>query len=58
MPQIKEVLSESHELQEATPAAAAQKREISIVVPVMNEEQNVRLIYEALSPQLKELGKS
>jgi hypothetical protein len=55
MPHIKEVLSESHELQEAMPAAAAQKREISIVVPVMNEEQNVRLLYEALSPQLKEL---
>jgi glycosyltransferase involved in cell wall biosynthesis len=55
VPHIKEVLSES---QEATPVAAAPKREISIVVPVMNEEQNVRLLYEALAPQLKELGKS
>ncbi|HLI69797.1 MAG TPA: glycosyltransferase family 2 protein [Ktedonobacteraceae bacterium] len=58
MPQVKEVLSESRELQEVTPITPIQKVDISVVVPVMNEERNVRLLYEALSPQLKELGKS
>ncbi len=57
MPQIKEILSESPELHEVMSDAAAQKVEISIVVPVMNEERNVRLLYETLSPQLNELGK-
>jgi glycosyltransferase involved in cell wall biosynthesis len=58
MPQVKEVLSESRELQEVTPITPIQKVDISVVVPVMNEERNVRLLYETLSPQLKELGKS
>lgn len=57
MPQTEEGLSESKTLQEAASAAAAQKGEISVVVPVMNEERHVRVFYEALSAQLNELGK-
>ena len=58
MPQTKEILSPAGETQTSMPDAAAQKVEISIVVPLMNEEQNVRLLYDALSAQLTELGKS
>lgn len=58
MPQTEEVLGASTEAQVSLPDAATQKVDISIVVPAMNEEQNVRLLYEALSAQLKELGKS
>src|SRR5260370_35936907 len=57
MPQTEEVLSESNTLQASVPDATAQKVEISVVVPVMNEERNVRSFYETLSPQLNELGK-
>ena len=57
MPQIKEVVSASSEAQPEMPAEATQNVAISIVVPVMNEEQNIRLLYERLSAQLIELGK-
>lgn len=57
MPQTEQVLSTSNEAQMSIPDAAAQKVEISVVVPLMNEEQNVRLLYDALSAQLNELGK-
>lgn len=48
--------------QEATAKAVApttlpSKVALSIVVPMMNEEQNIRLLYEKLSAQLLELGK-
>jgi glycosyltransferase involved in cell wall biosynthesis len=36
----------------------AQQLALSIVIPVMNEEQNVRLLYEKLSAQLNSLGQS
>jgi glycosyltransferase involved in cell wall biosynthesis len=58
MPQTEQVLSTSNEAQTSMPDAMAQKVEISVVVPLMNEEQNVRLLYDALSAQLNELGKS
>jgi glycosyltransferase involved in cell wall biosynthesis len=57
MPQTKEVLSGSKTLQESVSDAPAQKVEISVVIPAMNEEQNIRSLYEALSTQLNELGK-
>lgn len=40
-----------------TPASSSQEIAISIVVPVMNEQQNVSLLYEKLSAQLNQLGK-
>jgi glycosyltransferase involved in cell wall biosynthesis len=58
MPQTEEALSASREVDVSIPDASTQKVEISVVVPVMNEEQNVRLLYERLSAQLNELGKS
>lgn len=58
MPQTEEALAASNEAQLSLPAAATQKLDISIVVPAMNEEQNVRLLFDALSQQLKGLGKS
>ena len=58
MPQTEEALAASNEAQLSLPAAATQKLDISIVVPAMNEEQNVRLLFDALSQQLKSLGKS
>src|SRR5258708_15900026 len=57
MPQTKEVLSGSKTLQESVSDAPAQKVQISVVIPVMNEERNVRALYETLSTQLNELGK-
>lgn len=43
---------------EALPAGEqAQQVAISIVIPVMNEEQNVRPLYEKLAAQLNDLGK-
>jgi glycosyltransferase involved in cell wall biosynthesis len=38
-------------------SSASQEVAISIVVPVMNEQQNVGLLYEKLSAQLDQLGK-
>src|SRR6266516_3559618 len=40
------------------PTSSSQEVALSIVVPVMNEEQNVRLLFEKLSAQLAQLGKS
>lgn len=39
-----------------SPAASSQKVALSIVVPVMNEEQSVRLLFERLSAQIEQLG--
>lgn len=58
MPQTEEALSASNEVDVSMPDAMTQKVEISVVVPLMNEEQNVRLLYEGLSAQLNQLGKS
>lgn len=54
MPQTEEVTSPMEAVVSET---ATPKVEISIVVPVMNEEQNIRLLYEKLSNQLTELNK-
>jgi glycosyltransferase involved in cell wall biosynthesis len=60
MPQTEEALSPSTptttQMSDADPAT--HKVDISVVVPLMNEEQNVRLLYETLTRQLNELGKS
>lgn len=58
MPQTEEALAASNEAQISLPASATQKLDISIVVPAMNEEQNVRLLFDALSQQMNGLGKS
>lgn len=58
MPQTEQILSTTNEAHMSKSDAATQKVEISVVIPLMNEEQNVRLLYDALSAQLKELGKS
>lgn len=58
MPHTEEVLVASNGAHQTPPDATLRKVDISIVVPAMNEEQSVRLLYQALSEQLKELGKS
>src|SRR5260370_34682898 len=40
----------------STPETSEQAVAISIVVPVMNEQESVRLLYEKLSAQLDTLG--
>lgn len=57
MPQTEEMISASNNPESSVPAPTPQMVAISIVVPLMNEEQNVRLLYERLSAQLIELGK-
>ena len=58
MPHIEEALAVSNGALAASLDTAVQKVDISVVIPAMNEEQNVGLLYEALSAQLKELGKT
>src|SRR5258707_12902507 len=58
MPQTEEVVAVSDKVLNTPTDAATRKVDISVVVPAMNEEQNVGLLYEALSAQLKELGKT
>jgi glycosyltransferase involved in cell wall biosynthesis len=57
MPQPGEVISALSETGTLLPASTTQKVDISVVVPLMNEEQNVRLLYETLSAQLISMGK-
>ncbi len=57
MPQTEEVIAVASAVETTLPAGATQKIEISLVVPVMNEEKNVRLLYEKIAAQLIELGK-
>jgi glycosyltransferase involved in cell wall biosynthesis len=58
MPHIGEFISaENPTVSPSVPASAASKIAISVVVPAMNEEQNIRLLYEQLSTQLLGLGK-
>jgi glycosyltransferase involved in cell wall biosynthesis len=57
MPQAEELISTSSKSQLSMPVSPTKKAEISVVVPVMNEAQNVQLLYEKLSTQLIELGK-
>src|SRR5260370_12105332 len=58
MPQTEEVLAVSNTVQSTLPDAAIQKVDISVVVAAMNEEQNVGVLYTALSAQLKELERT
>lgn len=57
MPQTEDAIAVSHAVEATLPVCTPQKIEISLVIPVMNEEQNVRLLYERVSAQLIELGK-
>lgn len=41
-----------------TPTPSSQKVAVSIVVPVMNEEKSVHLLFEKVSEQLTQLGKT
>jgi len=41
-----------------TPASSAQMVAISVVIPVMNEEQSIEPLYEKLSAQLNTIGQS
>jgi glycosyltransferase involved in cell wall biosynthesis len=59
MPHIEEFISAENPTAVASvPTSAAPKIAISVVVPAMNEEQNIRLLYEQLSAQLLVLGKA
>jgi glycosyltransferase involved in cell wall biosynthesis len=58
MPQTEEKISTVVEPEASQPASSSQEVAVSIVVPVMNEEQNVRPLYEKLSAQLNALGQS
>ncbi|MGH2506966.1 MAG: glycosyltransferase family 2 protein, partial [Ktedonobacteraceae bacterium] len=57
MPQTEEVIAVSHAVETTITTCTTQKIEISLVIPVMNEEKNIRLLYEKLVLQLTELGK-
>src|SRR5690348_14518803 len=46
------------ETESPSSAAFPQKVALSIVVPVMNEEQSVRLLFDKVSTQIEKLGKS
>src|SRR5258708_8802812 len=58
MPQTEEVLAPGTEVRSTAPDASQASIALSFVVPAMNEEQNVGLFFDALSAQLKALGKS
>src|SRR5712691_3531330 len=58
MPQTEEITSALAETETSLDASSSQKVALSIVVPVMNEEQNVRLLYQKLSAQLISLGQN
>ena len=47
-----------NEMESLTPAVSPQGIALSIVVPVMNEELNVRPLFEKLSGQLEKLAKN
>lgn len=58
MQQMKEMISTVVEPESSVAASSSQELAISVVVPVMNEEQNVRPLYEKLSAQLEALGQN
>ena len=58
MPQTEEMISTVVEPESSLSASLKQDVAISVVVPVMNEEQNVRPLYEILSAQLNTLGQN
>ncbi|HEY4388853.1 MAG TPA: glycosyltransferase family 2 protein, partial [Ktedonobacteraceae bacterium] len=53
-----EVPVETIETEPRASGAAAQQVALSFVIPVMNEEQNVRLLFEKLASQIGQLDKS
>lgn len=57
MPQTQEISSTGIEPASAVPTSSPKEVALSVVVPVMNEEQNVRPLFEKLSTQLNGLGK-
>ena len=58
MPQTEEITSAFAETETSLDASLSQKVALSIVVPVMNEEQNVRPLYQKLSDQLNSQGQN
>jgi glycosyltransferase involved in cell wall biosynthesis len=58
MTQTEEKTSTVVEHEASQPASSSQEVAISVVVPVRDEEQNVRPLYEKLSAQLNALGQS
>jgi len=58
MPQTKEMISAVAEPESSLATSSAQEVALSVVVPVMNEEQNVGPLYEKLTAQLDALGQS
>jgi glycosyltransferase involved in cell wall biosynthesis len=58
MPQTEEMISTFVEPGSPLSVSPEQAVGISVVVPVMNEEQNVRPLYERLSAQLNALGRN
>jgi glycosyltransferase involved in cell wall biosynthesis len=58
MPQTEEMTSALAEPESSLPASSPQEIALSVVVPVMNEEQSVRPLFEKLSTQLNALGQS
>src|SRR6266404_6147063 len=58
MPKTEEITSTVVEPESVMLASPSQDIAISVVVPVMNEEQNVRPLYEKLSAQLNALGQN
>jgi hypothetical protein len=56
MPQIEERTATLADTESTIETSPSQKVALSIVVPVMNEEQNVRPLYQKLSDQLNLLG--
>ncbi len=58
MPQTEAMISTVVEPVSSLSASLKQDVAISVVVPVMNEEQNVRPLYEILSAQLNTLGQN
>jgi glycosyltransferase involved in cell wall biosynthesis len=58
MPQLEEITAALAESVSTIEAPPSQKVALSIVVPVMNEEQNVQPLYQKLSDQLNSLGQN
>ena len=58
MPQTEEMTSALAEPESSLAASSLEEVAISVVVPVMNEEQSVRPLFEKLSAQLDALGQS
>src|SRR5437764_5001748 len=58
MQQIEEIASKLAETESSLEASSSQNVALAIVVPVMNEEQNVRPLFQKLSDQLNSLGQN